>query len=103
MNSTLVIFLSIAQTLATGFLIFMLQRSINKRDERREKRDSVKEEYFTVVTKLVVATVSLTEANANAFKQGKPTGELEVALKYLMQIKHEHKDYLLKIGAEALL
>ncbi len=74
-----------------------------KRAEIRERStaEACKRENYLMM-KSLNANGALAEATALAIKRKRCNGEMEAALEYYTDIKHELKDYLLERNAESL-
>ena len=92
----------------TGFCFWLIQRKINKRDEKdkedrtkRQKildeREATREKNELYIIKSVSASIALGEATARAVRRipdAHCNGDMHAALEYAQTIKHEQKDFL---------
>lgn len=92
----------------TGFCFWLIQREINKRDEKdkteREarqqllnEREATREKNELYIIKSVSASIALGEATARAVQRipdAHCNGDMHAALEYAQTIKHEQKDFL---------
>jgi len=78
----------------TGFCFWIMQRSMNKRDAKRDEIDKAREKNEFLIIKSVGASLALGEATACAIRDGKCNGELSAALEYARNVKHEQKDFM---------
>lgn len=78
----------------TGLCFWAIQKTISKRDEKREELDKARERNETLLIKSVGAAIALGEATAHAIRDGKCNGEMTKALEYAQKVKHEQKDFL---------
>lgn len=86
----------------TGFCFWMLQRRMTKRDEELDCREKAREKNEVLLVRSVGAAIALGEAAATALKNGHANGEVEAALEYARQVKHEQKDFLTEQGIRSM-
>lgn len=97
----------------TGFCFWLIQRKIDKKErlkeaeeqKRREierKREAARERNQILLVKSVGAAIALGEATAHAMQLGHPNGDMEAALKYAAEMKHEQKNFLTEQGIRAI-
>ena len=103
-------------TAVTGFFFWMIQRRIQKRDERdRKERDERQKEvderynqrleYETCQINMIMASMSLAEATARAVERipdAHCNGDMHRALDYATKVKNDQKDFLRKKAIESL-
>ncbi len=113
--SQIILILSVPSAF-TGFLFWLLERKITKREEAREKkrqeemkdakkREDARELYEIYLMKIVQASLSLGEATAEALARipdAKCNGDMHSALEYARKVKHEQKDFLNEQAIRAL-
>ena len=113
--TALVIAMSIPSAI-TGFCFWLLERRIQKRDERekaeREKRqkeiderDAQRREYELCQIDLILACVSLSEATANAVERipdAHCNGDMHKALDYAQAMKNKQKEFLRKQAVRSM-
>lgn len=75
---------------------------IRRLEKKHEAREQALKDYEIYQIKMTTATAALCQANAIALKNGKCNGETDAALKYLQQVKHEQRDFLVAQGVENL-
>ena len=92
-----------------GLLMWMLQRKIIKREERREAEQAEKErdrEQFEInLLESVNATMALSEATARAVQRipdAHCNGDMHKALAYEEDIKQKQRDFLMKKGVHSI-
>lgn len=99
-----------------GFFVWLLQRSISKREKARAAEDAkleaerVKQENSRkAFEKNLLATsnaaLALGEATARAVQRipdAHCNGDMHAALDYAAEIKHKHKDFITEQGVQAL-
>lgn len=81
----------------TGFCFWRIQKSIDKKDKRQEVIEQARQKNEFLLIKSVGAAIALGEATANAVKRipdAHCNGDMEAALSYAQEIKHEQKDFL---------
>jgi len=86
----------------TGLCFWSIQRSIQRRDAKRDELDKAREKNELLLIKGIGAAIALGEATARAIKDGKCNGELIAALEYAQKVKHEQKDFLTEQGVKNL-
>jgi len=86
----------------TGLCFWSIQRSIQKREAKREEIEKAREKNELLLIKGIGAAIALGEATARAIKDGKCNGELTAALEYAQKVKHEQKDFLTEQGVKNL-
>jgi hypothetical protein len=78
----------------TGFCFWVIQKSINKKEEKRDEADKAREKNEILLIRSVGAAIALGEATAHAIRDGKCNGEMSAALEYAQKVKHEQKDFM---------
>jgi len=92
----------------TGFCFWLIERRIEKRDEKEDaerkkrqgevdEREKSREQLELHIIKSVSAAISLGEATARAVQRipdAKCNGDMKAALEYAQQVKHEQNDFL---------
>lgn len=103
-------------TAFTGLFVWLLKRSIDKRDKQREMeqaekeqkaedRERNREEFEMMLLQMNTAAIALGEATAKAVQRipdAKCNGDMHAALDYATRVKHDQKDFLAKLGIHAL-
>ena len=103
-------------TAATGFFVWLLKRSIDKRDKQREEaeaererkaeeRERNRERLDMELLRATSASIALGEATAKAVQRipdARCNGDMHAALEYAIRVKHEQKDFLTGLGIHAL-
>ena len=97
----LLIIMSVPSSI-TGFGIWALKKSMDKRDAKRDKVDEAREMNQILLIKSMGASLALGEATACAIRDGHCNGEVTAALEYAKKIKHEQKDFLMEQGIKNL-
>ena len=95
-----------------GFCFWLLQRSIKKRDEKKEaeeknrraeekKREHLREKQELFMIQGINAAIALGEATAKAVQRipdAHCNGDMHAALDYAAKVKHELKDFFMEQG-----
>jgi len=81
-----------------GFMIWKLQRSIDKREAERCKLELANERNQVLIIKSITITMELAEVTAKALRDGHTNGELEEALKLAGCAKRDQRDFLTAQG-----
>lgn len=90
-------------TAFTGFLFWWLKRSIDKKEEAREKREQNIERFMILMMQNSRATNVLAKATAVAVQRipdAKCNGDMTAALKEAERIQNEEKDFVMAHGIE---
>lgn len=112
---TLLLAMSVPSAI-TGFCFWMLERQIQKRDEKNSKqreqrqkqideKEAAREQNLFLILQSVNAAIALGEATARAVQRipdAHCNGDMHAALDYVMKIKHEQKDFLTKQGLQGM-
>lgn len=100
-----------------GFLVWMMQRKIMKRDKKREEdnlryrkereeREKAREQFELNLIESVNATMALSEATAKAVQRipdAHCNGDMHAALKYAEDTKRKQKQFLTEKGIQAIM
>lgn len=89
-------------TAVTGFLFWILKRSIEKREKSHDEKEADRETHELLIIKSVNASIALGEATAIALRDGKTNGETENALKLASEAKSAQVDFLTKQALKKL-
>ena len=114
-TETLLLAMSVPSAI-TGFCFWMLERQIQKRDEKNSKqreqrqkqideKEAAREQNLFLILQSVNAAIALGEATARAVQRipdAHCNGDMHAALDYVMKIKHEQKDFLTKQGLQGM-
>jgi len=82
-----------------GIFLFYIKRRFDKHDAR----EAVKSEFFYLVLKSNIASISLGEAAAVCIKEGHVNGELDRAKTYACGTKNEIREFSQKQGIKNLI
>ena len=103
-------------TAATGFFVWLLKRSIDKRDaqhaaiqaekERKaEEREKNREELVVRLLQSTTASIALSEATARAVQRipdAHCNGDMSSALEYATKVKQDQRGFLERLGVHTL-
>lgn len=103
-------------TATTGLFIWLLKRSIEKRDKRMEVEQSIRdrraeerernrEKLDHLILQTTSASIALGEATARAVQRipdAHCNGDMRAALEYAAKVKIAQKEFLTHIGVHAL-
>ena len=115
-NGFLIAFVAVIPSGITGFLFWLLEKKIEKRnkleDERREKlqakadeREKARQKNELLTIQAVGASIMLGEATARAVQRipdAHCNGDMEAALSYAAKIKHDQRDFLYTAGVTGI-
>ena len=79
-----------------GLLIARLNKKIDKREKASEEREQARIKSQTMIVKLIMASLSLGEATAEAVQKipdAHCNGDMDAALDYAEKIKEEYRDF----------
>ena len=102
---------------AVGFFVWWMQRKITMRDKQkeednrryrqeREEKEKTRELFEIHLIESVNASMALSEATARAVQRipdAHCNGDMHKALQYAEDVKHKQKDFLTKIGVQAIM
>lgn len=80
--------------LMASLVVFGVQHIFKKRDEQERDREDARQKNNVLLIRMVGASIALGEATAHAVQLGHPNGDMEAALEYAQEVKHEQKDFL---------
>lgn len=87
----------------TSFAIRRMEKRLGDKEAARKKaeeeREQAQEKSMVLVVRGVGAAIALGEATAHAIQLGHANGDMEEALAYARQVKHEQKDFLTEQAA----
>ncbi len=90
------IIISIASSIVSGMVLFLLQHYFKKKTKKDEEMDMAKAKENILIIKSIDAVGKLTYANAIAIRDGKTNGEMHEAMESYNEAKQEMYDYLLE-------
>jgi len=102
-----------AVTAAIGFMIWRLQRKIQKRDDAKEKAEAAKQaeldrqrldiqQYQRFMIQTQRTLTKLCVATAIAVRDGTSNGEMTTALEIMEKVAREQRDFLVDQGINGL-
>jgi hypothetical protein len=102
LDATTILVMMGVPSAVTGLCFWTIQRSITKRDAKRDELDKAREKNELLLIRSVGAAIALGEATAVSIRDGKCNGELSAALSYAQRVKHEQKDFMTEQGVKNL-
>ena len=90
------IVISALPCIASGMVLFFLQRFFKKKAKRDEERDAMKRRENILIMKTLDAVGKLTQANAIAIRDGKTNGEMKAAIEAYTKANKELYEFLLE-------
>lgn len=81
-------------SLMASLIVIWLQHVFRTRDHKEQEREEARQKNNVLLIRMVGASIALGEATAHAVQLGHPNGDMEAALEYAQQVKHEQKDFL---------
>ena len=85
------IIISIASSIVSGMVLFLLQHYFKKKTKKDEEMDMAKAKENILIIKSIDAVGKLTYANAIAIRDGKTNGEMHEAMESYNEAKQETK------------
>lgn len=70
--------------------------------KHQEEREKAREKLLILVVQSTGAAIALGEATAHAMQRGYTNGDMEKALEYASEVKHNQKDFLAAQGIHAM-
>lgn len=89
----------------TGFLFWLLKRSIDKREKAREEKERNTEQLMLMMMKTTRANNILAVATAKAVQRipdAKCNGDMKAALEEAAEVQSEEKDFLINQGIKRI-
>ncbi len=87
-------------TVASGMILFFLQRFLTRQQKKEEQRDAAKAKETALLFRSLDALGKLSMANGVALRDGKTNGELTLALSEWEKVQRQMYDYLISSHAE---
>ncbi len=94
------IIISIASSISSGMVLFILQHFCKKKAKKDEERDAAKQKENALIIKSINAVGKLTYANAIAIRDGKTNGEMHDAMDAYTEMKTDMYNYLVEQNAK---
>ena len=88
--------ISVAASIISGRVLFLLQHYFKKRHQEEEKRDTQRHKRDVLVIKSITALGDLTVANSIALRDGKTNGEMKKALNDYENVNKEMLEFLIE-------
>lgn len=85
-----------------GLIVWFLQRRIAAREKEQDEKNQAQQRLMVLLVQSTRASIALGEATAHAMQRGHTNGDMEAALKYAADVKHEQKDFLAEQGIHNL-
>ena len=85
-----------------GLIAWGLKRRIDERDKAQEERNKAQQRLMVLLVQSTRASIALGEAAAHAMQRGHTNGDMEAALEYAANVKHEQKQFLDEQGIHNL-
>lgn len=85
-----------------GFIVWKLERRIDAREKEQETKNSAQQKLMVLLVQSTRASIALGEATAHAMQRGHTNGDMEAALEYAANVKHEQKRFLDEQGIHNL-
>lgn len=106
----------IIPTAFTGFCFWLLERKIQKRDDKQkiereqrqkeiDERDKQRKEYELCLLNMTMASMALAEATASAVERipdAHCNGDMHRAKEYAQKVKNDQKDFLKRQAIESM-
>jgi len=99
MGSAISIVFTIGTTVASGMVLFLLQRFLTRQQKKEEQRDAVKAKETVLLFQSLNALGKLSVANSIALRDGKTNGEMTAALCEFEKAERQMYDYLVSSHA----
>lgn len=99
---TVSIIISIAASIVSGTVLFLLKRFFKKRDNAERQHTEARKQENILILKSIKAIGELTQANSIAIRDGKTNGELKHALADYEKVDGELYGFLLNQNASNL-
>lgn len=83
-------------TAVVGLLFRRLEKKIDKRDREKDEREQARQENMTLMIKLIIASLSLGEATAEAVQRipdAHCNGDMHDALQFAKETKKEYREF----------
>lgn len=85
-----------------GFIVWKLECRIDAREKEQETKNSAQQKLMVLLVQSTRASIALGEATAHAMQRGHTNGDMEAALEYAANVKHEQKQFLDEQGIHNL-
>lgn len=85
-----------------GLIVWSLKKRIDAREKDQDEKNSAQQKLMVLLVQSTRASIALGEATAHAMQRGHTNGDMEEALKYAANVKHEQKNFLAEQGIHNL-
>ena len=85
-----------------GLIVWALKKRIDAREKDQDEKNRAQQKLMVLLVQSTRASIALGEATAHAMQRGHTNGDMEAALKYAADVKHEQKDLLAEQGIHNL-
>ena len=85
-----------------GLIVWALKKRIDSKDQDQEKKTKDQQKLMVLLVQSTRASIALGEAAAHAMQRGHTNGDMEAALEYAANVKHEQKQFLDEQGIHNL-
>ena len=100
-----VVIVGVVQAVVTSMGIWVIKRSVTKRDKAAQEREKAREDMEYNILTAVNASIALGEATAKAVQRidAQSNGDMKDALKYTKEVKHDLKNFLNRKAVEKVI
>lgn len=85
-----------------GLIVWTLKKRIDAKEHDQDEKNKAQQKLMVLLVQSTRASIALGEATAHAMQRGHTNGDMEVALKYASEVKHEQKNFLAEQGIHNL-
>lgn len=85
-----------------GLIVWVLKKRIDGREKDQEDKNRAQQQLMILLVQSTRASIALGEATAHAMQRGHTNGDMEAALEYAAEVKHQQKDFLAEQGIHNL-
>lgn len=100
MGSVITAVFTVGTTVASGMVLFLVQRFLTRQQKKENQRDAAKARETVLLFQSLNALGKLAVANSIALRDGKTNGELSAALDEFERTEKQMYDYLVSSHAE---
>ena len=100
MGSVIAVILTVGTSVASGMVLFLVQRFLTRQQKKEEARDAAKAKETELLFRLLNALGKLSVANSIALRDGKMNGGLTTALAEFEKTERQMYEYLVSSHAE---
>ena len=81
-----------------GIIVWFLKKRIDGREKDQEDKNRAQQQLMILLVQSTRASIALGEATAHAMQRGHTNGDMEAALEYAAEVKHQQKNFLAEQG-----